>query len=228
MLAEEVLDRFVEEGREDHVGLWQIVRAVREDLGVSDADEVRRVTLELVGALLRERGMIAGRPSLDWRGFIPWQLAPEAAVRRIEEEWLALGRDPNLWEIVWFDTLQGGRTMTKWERQYTAFRQLLPDLMKTHAGQYVAIHEGRVVDVDPNELVLIERVLGRVGNVSIHVGLVADSEPVARLTNVAMTWTKEDLADLDRSCADYANRSIPGNDLPPGAGKLAEGEEPRD
>jgi len=71
--------------------------------------------------------------------------------------------------------------MTKWEREYAAFRALLPDLLKTHAGLYVAIHEGRVEDADVNELALAERVLTRLGNVSIHVGLVAERERVERL-----------------------------------------------
>jgi hypothetical protein len=104
MLAEELLEDFVEEGREDHVGLWEIVRAVREDLEVSNDDEVRRVTLDLVEQLLRRYGMEAGRPMPDWRGFLPWRLSPDEAVRRIEREWVALGREPNLWEIVWFNT----------------------------------------------------------------------------------------------------------------------------
>jgi len=104
-LNDVVLD-FVEESHDDHVGLWEIVRAVREDLGVSDNAEVRRLTLEVVASLLREHGLVAGKPTPDWRGFVPWPLSPEEAERRIEEEWAALGRDPNLWEIVWFDTPQ--------------------------------------------------------------------------------------------------------------------------
>jgi hypothetical protein len=63
---------------------------------------------------------------------------------------------------------------SKWEREYRAFQRLLPELLKTHAGKYVAIHDEQVVDSDPQELPLIERVLQRVGNVSIHVGFVSE------------------------------------------------------
>jgi hypothetical protein len=69
----------------------------------------------------------------------------------------------------------------KWEREYRAFLKLLPELLKTHAGQYVAIHEGRVEDADVNELVLAERVLAKLGNVSVHIGRVAESERVERI-----------------------------------------------
>jgi hypothetical protein len=104
MTTEDAIERFVEEGREDHVGLWQIIRAVREDLGIIDAEEVRRATLGMVEELLREGRMRPGRPTLDWRGFEPWRLSPGEALHRIDREWHALGREPSLWEVVWFDT----------------------------------------------------------------------------------------------------------------------------
>jgi hypothetical protein len=70
---------------------------------------------------------------------------------------------------------------TKWEREYRAFQRLLPQLLRTAPGQYVAIHEERVVDSDRDELALIVRVLAGVGNVDIHVGLVTDQpEPIHR------------------------------------------------
>jgi Tfp pilus assembly protein PilP len=69
----------------------------------------------------------------------------------------------------------------KWEREYRAFRDMLPELLKTHRGLYVAIHEGRVEDTDRDELALMERVVKKLGNVSIHVGLVDESERVERI-----------------------------------------------
>jgi len=42
------------------------------------------------------------------------------------------------------------------ERQ--AFQRLLPELLKTRMGQFVAIYEGRVIDADPDNLVLAQRV----------------------------------------------------------------------
>lgn len=63
---------------------------------------------------------------------------------------------------------------TKWEREYQAFRRLLPQLLATHRGRYVAIHEEQVVDSGDDNLALALRVLAEVGNVAIHVGLVTD------------------------------------------------------
>ena len=38
---------------------------------------------------------------------------------------------------------------TKWQRERRAFLRLLPSLLPTHLGQYVAIHEGKVVENGP-------------------------------------------------------------------------------
>jgi hypothetical protein len=70
---------------------------------------------------------------------------------------------------------------TKWEHEYQAFQQLLPQLLATHRGQFVAIHEGHVVDSGDDKLALALRVLAIVGNVAIHVGLVTEGpEPICR------------------------------------------------
>ncbi len=70
---------------------------------------------------------------------------------------------------------------TKWEREYRAFHRLLPQLLLTERGKYVAIHEEQVVDRDGDEMALITRVLARIGNVDIHVGLVTSQpEPAYR------------------------------------------------
>jgi hypothetical protein len=70
---------------------------------------------------------------------------------------------------------------TKWEREYQSFRQLLPQLLDTHRGKYVAVHEGQVVDAGDDKLALALRVLAKVGNVAIHVGLVSEEpEPISR------------------------------------------------
>ena len=71
---------------------------------------------------------------------------------------------------------------SKWQREDDAFRRLLPDLLRTHGGQYVVIHEGRMVDSGPDELALAVRFLEQHGNVPIHVGLVTDQpERIARV-----------------------------------------------
>lgn len=71
--------------------------------------------------------------------------------------------------------------LTKGEREYQAFLRWLPQLLATHRGQYVAIHEGQVVDSDTDDIALVQRVHLRVGYVPIHVGLVTEHLPVVRV-----------------------------------------------
>jgi hypothetical protein len=42
-----------------------------------------------------------------------------------------------------------------------AFQRLLPELLKTHRGQFVAIHNGRFVDADANESALARRAIAQ-------------------------------------------------------------------
>ncbi len=69
----------------------------------------------------------------------------------------------------------------KLERERRAFARLLPQLLATHRGQYVAVHEEQVADSGPDRLEVAMRVLRKVGGVDIYVGLVTEeSPPVAR------------------------------------------------
>jgi hypothetical protein len=111
MTPDEVLESLVEECHTDHVGLWEIVNAVQYDLGSADPIETRMLTLRLVRSLLFERGMQVGHPAPDGRHFVSWDLPPDQAVSRIEKEWTALGREPNIGDVAWFtspDEPQGG------------------------------------------------------------------------------------------------------------------------
>ncbi len=71
--------------------------------------------------------------------------------------------------------------LPKVDREYRAFLRMLPDLLKTHRGQYVAVHEGQVVDGDIDDIALIKRVHAKIGYVPIHVGLVVQPQPVERI-----------------------------------------------
>ena len=69
----------------------------------------------------------------------------------------------------------------KWEREHRAFCLMLPQLMKLYHGKYVAVHEEKVVDSDDDKQKLAMRVLAKIGNVAIHVGLVSSERaPISR------------------------------------------------
>jgi hypothetical protein len=62
----------------------------------------------------------------------------------------------------------------KWEREYRAFLRLLPELLQTHQGKYVAIHEERVVGSGEDKVALALETYKQHGYVPIYVGLVTN------------------------------------------------------
>ena len=55
-----------------------------------------------------------------------------------------------------FDTWRHEQ-LQRLEPNRTAFQRLLPELLKTHKGQFVAIYQGRLVDADPDRAALVRR-----------------------------------------------------------------------
>jgi hypothetical protein len=102
MTEQDVIAGLLDECREDYVGLWQLVNASQLDMGAAGPDETRQRTLDLVRRLLSEPGIVVGHPAPDGRHFVPWNLKPDDAFDRIEREWSALGRNPDIGEIAWF------------------------------------------------------------------------------------------------------------------------------
>jgi hypothetical protein len=77
----------------------------------------------------------------------------------------------------------GAAEPSKAERERLAFRQLLPQLLSQseYVGQFVAIHNGEVIDHDANDIELVQRVHARVGYVPIHVARVTESTAPERV-----------------------------------------------
>ena len=70
----------------------------------------------------------------------------------------------------------------KFRGEQRAFRRLLPELLKTHGDQYVAIHEGKVVDSGSDKLEVAGRAYARFGYIPILVTLVTDQpQPPIRI-----------------------------------------------
>jgi hypothetical protein len=70
-----------------------------------------------------------------------------------------------------------GTTGTKFAREQEAFRTMLPDLLRTHRGEYVAIHEGRVVASGHDNTAVARAAFEEVGAHEMLVELVTDEPP---------------------------------------------------
>jgi hypothetical protein len=79
----------------------------------------------------------------------------------------------------------------KLKREYRAFLQMLPQLLKTHYEQYVAIHEGKVVESGSDLVAVALRAYARHGMVPIYVELVTDRpQPLVRIPSPRSVGSK--------------------------------------
>ena len=67
--------------------------------------------------------------------------------------------------------------LQKFEREKEAYLHLKPQLLQTHRGQFVAIHESKVVDADQDKRELVRRVVEHYGNEAVYIQLVAEELP---------------------------------------------------
>jgi hypothetical protein len=64
------------------------------------------------------------------------------------------------------------------EREQAAYERLHESLLTTHEGQFVAIHSGELVDVDPDQMVLVRRIMAVYPDQVVHIRQVRrDPEP---------------------------------------------------
>lgn len=96
-----IVVEFLAECQDDYVGLWSLVgRSRQASDGVGD-EQRRDLILEKIHELLQQEKIVAGS-FVDKKTFLQWREDPEAIVNKIRGQWLALGRDPDIGEIVWF------------------------------------------------------------------------------------------------------------------------------
>lgn len=70
---------------------------------------------------------------------------------------------------------RGGVRDPQWRTEFVAFQKLLPSLLPTHKGRFVAVHGGQVVATADNFIDAALQAYKKVGYVTLHVGLVSDA-----------------------------------------------------
>ncbi len=112
-----MLDQYIEakvaESEIDWIGLRQLLGYSSRIDDLTRNSDSKANTLALVAAMLR-RGFQAVDLRIadqsDRMIAVPWpDQSPAMVLDRIDREWSALGRDPNLWEVCWFDLPQAAR-----------------------------------------------------------------------------------------------------------------------
>jgi hypothetical protein len=105
--AERLERELLEEMKDDYVGLWEIARLVRSELGLEDPEAIREDTLHIIEQMLM-RGWIRPGVATDTGDFEAWDTDPGKALLAIREDWDRLGRTPTVGDIAWFDLTEWG------------------------------------------------------------------------------------------------------------------------
>lgn len=100
---DKIVEYALEESKIDYVGLWQVCGWVGRIFRPEDPISSKRLVLEAVRAFLRS-GLRPIQYSSSADEYLPWpEKSPEDVIRRISDEWAALGHDLQPGDILWFD-----------------------------------------------------------------------------------------------------------------------------
>lgn len=70
------------------------------------------------------------------------------------------------------DLTAGGTASNAWEAERDAFFRILPSLLATHQGRYVAVHGGGIIAEGDDQVKVARQAYARVGYVPVYVGRV--------------------------------------------------------
>lgn len=102
-------------------------------------------------------------------------------LEKIDQSLIIPGNLPNTLEVFVFDMVrpEDRVDIMLFEREKSAFTRLLPTLMPRYEGQFVAVHNGVVVDSDRSSSEVVRKFFRRFGDTNVYIGYVGREEPVS-------------------------------------------------
>lgn len=101
-MESELISELIAEAKADEVGLWLIISSLRDAGGITDPTQLRAATLNVVRRFLDSGEVAAAIYSQDGNGIAIWDIPTDDVIVRISTEWDALGREPNIGDVVIF------------------------------------------------------------------------------------------------------------------------------
>lgn len=98
---------FVFRSAEDYYDLEKFPLVVEEELNLSNFDEIRMITIQIIRELLEE-GLIYPGSLTPESGFVPWNLPLEKSIARIEREWNESEDEFGFGPVIWFVASERG------------------------------------------------------------------------------------------------------------------------
>lgn len=100
---EDVVAELEKDAAIDLLGLWEVIKVAKEIIEEEEDGDIESLTFDLLRLML-SRGFRAGYLARSGSTLELWpDQSPNYVTSRIKTEWHALGREPNIGDIVWFD-----------------------------------------------------------------------------------------------------------------------------
>ena len=117
MSLRECLDDLLVCGLDDWIQAAEIASVARTIGAAVTEVEVRDLSLRLVRELIGQDLMEVG--AVTESGFTSWEISVDQALRRIEQEWRALPKGPDLGDVCWLNLTKKGEVQAKevWSRR---------------------------------------------------------------------------------------------------------------
>ena len=103
-----LIDELVVAGSDDWVDAAEVAW-IAKSMGPPESSEaIRDLSVRLIGKVLGDGLMRIGEVTVTDRGFAAWEVSIDEAVERVDREWRALDREPDLGDVFWLEnTLRG-------------------------------------------------------------------------------------------------------------------------
>jgi hypothetical protein len=110
---EKVVIAILIRGEDDKVMAAEVVSVIMTIEGIPYTDEkrIKERALEIIGKVVREGLMTIG--DLTKNGFIQWDIPIEDSIRKAEDRWNSLGRNPELGEVCWLQNTEKGYSIAR-------------------------------------------------------------------------------------------------------------------
>ena len=100
------IDNLLMRGTDDWIDASEVAGIAFEVGGAKSTDDVRLLALAVIRHVVQEGLVEVGDVTTD--GFRRWSTSTNECIERVEREWNALGRNPRLSEIAWFQNTAAG------------------------------------------------------------------------------------------------------------------------
>ncbi len=115
MATSRMIDGLLLRGADDWVMATDVAWITKSAGGATTDEQILETAVRIIGIVVDQGLMKIG--DVTGGGFFEWDLSPDEAVEKVEREWRALGRLPDLGDVCWLANTDAGDDRAKAVRE---------------------------------------------------------------------------------------------------------------